>query len=252
MKHPTWKFLTGALTTLGLFVALPVHAASLNLTQTEPDVFTDTTVVYTYNAICENDNGATGTCGDVASGGGSPTSREYDVARADLSSGSLSIDDLNGILFYDDGASQTGFGGDFTITALFDGFGTFLSGSLSISQISGPTLTGLSAAPTTIALGDIFNFGFSGTGSGGFLDFESTLTGGEWDALSVTGTTGTIAGTTISSGIPAGAWTTSLFTSSWSGSSTPDTFTVVPVPAAVWLFGSGLLALAGVSGRRRK
>lgn len=30
------------------------------------------------------------------------------------------------------------------------------------------------------------------------------------------------------------------------------TMTVVPIPAAVWLFGSGLLGLLGMAGRKKK
>lgn len=244
MKKIAWRVLLG----LATLVSASAQATALNLVPSVPDVFTDTTVVYSY-AICENNNGATGDCGQSASTGGSPAARLYDAPRLDLSY-RLSITDLNNALFYIDGISpQTGFLGDMTLSAQFDANGAFLSGTLSISRSSGAQLPGLPANTTSIMTGTIFNFGFAGTGSGGILEFETNVTGGAW--LALTSKTGTIAGTTISSGIPTGAWTdSSLFQHSWSGSSTPNTF--VPVPAAAWLLGSGLIALVGVSRRHRK
>jgi hypothetical protein len=234
MKKIAWRVLLG----LATLVSASAQATALNLVQQVPDVFTDTTVVYTYTAICQKSNGATGPCAG-----------QFNQPRPDLSSGVLSINDLNGTLFYDNGTSQTGFFGDMTLSATFTGYGIFSSGSLSISQTNATTLPGLPTGPITIMSGSIFNFGFAGTGSGGILEFETNVTGGAW--LALTSKTGTIAGTTISSGIPTGAWTdSSLFQHSWSGSSTPDTF--VPVPAAAWLLGSGLIALVGVSRRHRK
>ena len=38
---------------------------------------------------------------------------------------------------------------------------------------------------------------------------------------------------------------------SWYGSWVSDSYTVVPIPAAVWLFGSGLIGLAGMARRKK-
>ena len=70
------------------------------------------------------------------------------------------------------------------------------------------------------------------------VHFDTTTTPLVWD--------GTLDGD--ADGIPGTAMTAGPF----AGFSPTFTLTAVPIPAAVWLFGSGLLGLVGVARRRRK
>ena len=250
MNNPFWKVAQAAVAALALLTALPAQAAPLSLVSTEPDIGGQISFGYVYTDAltgqCSSNNGSTGPCG-----GGFKT-----PIPDTPGSGQLTIDDLSNILFYTDaaiGADNDPFGGDLQIISNFDEFGAFLDGTLSIT-ITGGAIPGITGP--TIVSGDIFNFGFSGTGNGGNLEFETTITGGDWLGTSITGVAGTIAGITISGGtIPIGTWDSSMFTSSFSGTnSSQDTFTTaaVPLPAAVWLFGSGLFGLVAVARRKNR
>lgn len=90
--------------------------------------------------------------------------------------------------------------------------------------------------------GDLTQFGWSG--SAGILEFEIGNLGGWANDLW---------GTSVLEHIylDVGAFTLNDVSSVKSFTATADGFAVVPVPAAVWLFGSGLLGLAGMARRKR-
>ncbi len=205
-------------------LTLPLQAAPLNLNPSEPDVFADFVVDYTYT------------------GGGS--------------GGVLSIDHVDiggfGILFYTDsslGLSNSGFFGTYDLNALFDDAGNFVSGDLTVT--TNDAIAGVTAGADTILTGTLTNFGFSGIDDAGVLEFEFTPTGGVWGTYDWGGV---IAGVTIDGGTaPTGDWDLDpdTFTQSWSSTNANgDTF--VPIPGAVWLFASGFMALAGLSRRHRE
>jgi len=126
--------------------------------------------------------------------------------------------------------------GGFTLSAEIDELGVLSSGTLAITG----TVVEHGFTSGTLLVGTLTDFGFD---SNGTLDFLFTATGG--DALSLYGGKGGIIIT--SSGFNG-------FTSNWnSGILGSNAYTViVPVPAAVWLFGSGLIGLVGVARRSSK
>ena len=91
--------------------------------------------------------------------------------------------------------------------------------------------------------GDLTAFGWSG--GQGLLEFEiSNLAGWAHDQWGTTGATEHIM-------LDVGGFTLNDVSSVKSFTATADGFAVVPVPAAAWLFGSGLLGLAGIARRKR-
>jgi hypothetical protein len=271
---------------LALLGGSAADAALLGITTTQPDVGFSSAV--DYNApICQksaggNGSAATDICGTVINLPGNNNDGTYNGAL--VTAGTLTITDLNTIMSYSDDAvggtnSLADFNGDFTLTAYFDASGVFgqtiddaaavlKTSNLSLTYLNldaggpNPAVTGLPGTSGTLIAANLGAFGFNGTGNGGAFDFGVSgiygglVTGGFWAGLS--SYSGTTAGVTIGTGIPAGAWTTSnLFLHDWNSSTTGNTvdtmsqFTVVPVPAAVWLFGTGLAALAGFARRRR-
>ena len=91
--------------------------------------------------------------------------------------------------------------------------------------------------------GDLTQFGWSG--SAGILEFEiGNLDGWALDNWAPYATREHIY-------LDVGAFTLNDVSSVKSFTATADGFAVVPVPAAIWLFGSGLLGLAGMARRKR-
>jgi hypothetical protein len=173
----------------------------------------------------------------------------------------------------------------YNLTAYFNANGFFTGGTLSILGYLSPT--GLANAPVgwansgTVLSGNLVNFGFSGT-PGTPNDtlraqFVFNLTGGDLYTIgarlgSLNYLSGVATGLTGTGTSPLAAANTAYGTSAldWDGlttgtqqrafmqdfsyctgcSATLDT--MVPVPGAVWLFGSGLIALIGIARRRIK
>lgn len=149
----------------------------------------------------------------------------------------LSVDD-DGV-----GAAEDILGGTFNLDAAIDVGGNLSGGSLSI----GGTVASIGANSGTLLTGTLTDIGFVDTiGGGDPLEFLFSVTGG--DLAGLYGGTGGI----ILTGTGFTSWVTSFQNAPFAGMS--DTFAVspVPVPAAVWLFGSALLGLAGFGRHSRR
>jgi hypothetical protein len=155
----------------------------------------------------------------------------------------------------------------YDLDAIFDSSGGFVSGTLGVQLIQGTVLGSLGSDPDILLTADLTEFGFAGEGASGFMDFNFTITGGIWGSEGY-GTSGGLI-LTLSSlspeildGFNPGVWTQAnlLDDGDWATSGSgnfSNNFTdnniaaPVPVPAAIWLFGSGLMGLLGISRRRK-
>jgi len=121
----------------------------------------------------------------------------------------------------------------FSLTATYDSSAgnrhTFINGSLSAGSYMSATFDSMT----------LFNLG---NGLGQILETQLTYTGG---SLVAGLTTGSIAGSI------AGSSSNDFSTDFTAGTVLAKAGPVVPVPAAVWLFGSGLLGLVGVARRKK-
>jgi hypothetical protein len=140
------------------------------------------------------------------------------------------------------GAPEGIVGGTFDLSAIIDDVGSLSGGSI----IIGGTVASIGANSGTLLTGTLTDIGFKDAGGGDPLEFLFSVTGG--DLAGLYGGTGGI----ILTGTGFTSWVTSFQNASSTGMS--DTFTVspVPVPAAVWLFGSALLGLAGFGRHSRR
>ena len=129
--------------------------------------------------------------------------------------------------------------GTFNLNATIDAAGSLSGGSLTIGGTV-PTL-GFNTEP--LLTGTLTEFGFPDAG-GDPLEFLFTVTGG--DAGDLYGGVGAVGGVIMSATGFGGS-----FDIDWSntGSGVADV-APVPLPAALWLFGAGLMGLVGVSRRR--
>lgn len=136
-----------------------------------------------------------------------------------------------------DGSSFTG-AGDWTysLTASLDGSGSLNTGSLLIQD----------GASSTQLSGDLTAFGYldDTVGNHDVFEFTFDVTGG-----ALAGDYGSLGGIIIvtNSSSFSGDFGTAFAATSQSA----DTFAAVPLPAAVWLFGSGLLGLVAAARKRR-
>ena len=174
-------------------------------------------------------------------------------------------------------------GGDFAMAGAGGTLNPAAFASMSVDGAtfdgSAPTATGSEAsyAPTSIVT---FAFGFFGPVAtytaasdgvnGGFTPVTGDLTGSDL-TLDLNSWTAYWNGTSFNqgaSGVTATVDATGNFTASWTAlvvggafngqigswtitGTTDAPTTVIPVPAAVWLFGSGLIGLAGVARRKK-
>lgn len=163
-------------------------------------------------------------------------------------------------------------GTPYTLTAYFDADGNFTTGSITIDgYIDGSTATGYQVDVAhglgntgSILDATLTEFGFSGTaGTTSYdqlqLDFRFTLdnTLSDFNQLFGAGFHGGVLWNgRVQTGQVNQVWTQADFAHAFSCSgitgcnATMDTF--VPLPAAVWLFGSGLLGLFGAGAYSRK
>ena len=133
-------------------------------------------------------------------------------------------------------------GGTFDLSATIDSSGLLSGGTFSI----GGTVASLGLNSNTLLTGNLIAFGFPDVG-GDPLEFLFDVTGGD--------AAGLYAGGAIPGGIILGAsGFTGSFTANFSSNiGVADVSLVpVPVPAAIWLFASGLLGLVGLGRRGRQ
>jgi len=240
---------------LGL-ISTAVRAAPLNLVKTFPDFTLAIDQVYDYTASTKTltISGTIGSYTEIASGGVLANS----AVR-------------NSVTALGDPADLPE---AFSLTATFNASGEVISGAF--------TLDGVVAEPVTTSIyngfldssghllsGDLSVSGFTGDGSGttngaifeflfdnadGFISkagnriedpFTGAYTGGGMILTLTNGVVLGAGGNAPNDFFDSTAWVAQ----DWSGTGFGDVF--VPVPAAVWLFGSGLLALLGFRGRRR-
>jgi len=132
-------------------------------------------------------------------------------------------------------------GGTFDLAASILGDGTLTGGSLAI----GGTVAALGFNSGTLLTGSLTDIGFNNAG-GDPLEFLFLVTGG--DAAGLYGSLGGIILTGAGFG---GSWATSFSSAPFASVSDVGTVGVVPVPAAIWLFGTALIGLVGLSKRRK-
>jgi hypothetical protein len=211
------------------------HAAPLNLTQTYPDFYV-TGLSYSYDSTTGNLAILGGVGSYSAAAAPSPqlqvTNHPTDATYLEL----------------------------FSLNAQLDGSGNVLSGSFRIdgfvrdSTFPNPACAsapycemydGSDNPAGGLLSGNLEEFGWSlNSGSNGVLEFTF---GGATGVIADLGYHGGGMILTVSSSTLTNFGTQAL-TTSWTGSGVGDVF--VPVPAAVWLFGSGILALLGLARRK--
>lgn len=227
-----------------------VHAVALTLGTGSPDLLAqDTSIQYDYTAMCQNKQGSVDLCG-----GGFSTP---DLAS---SGGVLTIDGTYFMVLQEDsaGAEIKASGVTFSLTANFDGSGLFDVAGSSFLMTGTSTLAGFNSG--TFVSADLFNFGFAGDGTTGGIQFEFNNIFGDFAAF------GDVGGmyinmTGLNPGF-SGTWdwddntTNQFFMTDFVATADVDAFmpqvAVVPVPAALWLFASGLLSVVGVARRRKR
>jgi hypothetical protein len=263
----------GVIAAVGLF-SNPSRAATIDLTPTFPDLtLFSGSLSYTYTAICQNSSGTSiGSCG---SGG-------RNTARWDLTYGLLTITG-NTLTLNPDGSGPIGVtdvngsAPNYSLTVIlgFGAGGTALSTILATDPCSGTCSdsgayssalaaygttanvnfqsgTIVTGTPTSAtAFGYAYPFGWGGQNRAGIFEFVFDNVGGDMGVVDDHG--GIIASTTnlthplLTTSPPVETWDSNgvnFWKNNFSATVTVDTF--VPVPAAVWLLGSGLLSLFGM------
>ena len=234
---------------IGLLAITPVTNAAVvvgDLTLDDfdtPDLTTfNADLVYDYTAMCfddgtkAGDGTQVGLCG-TDNGLNGPSKVTYGGTVDTASSfGVLTIDGTS--MAVDTGSGFEGVTGTFSLTANFTGDGLFDSTGSNVDVNGSST----SYAGPDFLTADLTDFGYQGdTGSLDLL-FALTFTSGDFTA------NGTLGGLHVSNASALGSWT-----ADWSASGVDvntAVLAVVPVPAAIWLFGSGILALVGFNRRR--
>lgn len=129
---------------------------------------------------------------------------------------------------------------------------TFSGGSGSFSAAGGMLTTGFSYTPISGALVDNGDGTYTGSYSFGFGPAPAVATTTTWDVTLVGSTVTLVTLDTEPNGINGTSFTNIFGTISpvMNGTAT-GSVSAVPIPAAAWLLGSGLLGLAGVARRRK-
>ena len=237
------------------------YAAPLSLIPGYPDVSGNINVGYTYWAADQCWNNAHTLSGTCTGTGGSY--KNLNGVRYNAG-GTLHFTSADGIMFMNDtGTGFEGFTGTYSVVAKFDVNGNFVSTGSSLTITNSSTINTVhyagSSSTTSIAPGtllssiSLFGFNFAGTGAAGGFEFQANYLSGALASLGYT-----LAGAkenpiTISSGAVGSTtdWTTAnMMKHNFSGYGSTNTW--VPIPAAVWLFGSGVLGLAAFVRRRNK
>ena len=205
----------------GLLLGSAAQAAPLNLTQVFPD-FTVNELSFSYDGV------------DTLTISGTPASFTQ-VAGGDQHP-----------------VTDTPTTALFSLAAVLDASGNVTSGSFDLTGTVrdvnnlGTILFDGVTDPGGLLGGDLVAFGFSSTSaSTGILEFTFNNADGLIADLGPYSGGGMILNLTSSD---MSNFDTDLLTSAWTGIGTGDVF--VPVPAAMWLFGSGLLGLAGIARKK--
>ncbi len=256
--------LTGALFSL----SLTSQAASLGLTPSYPDFGLTSDQIFTYDANCDGD--FTGLC---SSGQGMLTVNGTVASYTESGPGGV-IE--NATVRGESPFLGEGSGVDaFSLTAVIDIVtGSVVSGSFTLDGIvvdpasfpnallngDGQAYSSFEHASGNLYSGDLALFGFSGNSApstGGIIEFTFDNAGGlladpnfnliELGAFASQrgGMILTVNTTTLGEG----NFGSNLLTNDWTGTGLGDVF--VPVPAAIWLFGSGLVTLFGFARARQ-
>lgn len=244
IKSLSTRLLLVAIASLGYQAA---GAATLGVQVYDPDLSSPgATINYDFTALCTSSNGGVGTaaCGTRDKG------KDYDVLSEADSFGLLTISmSGNQVLTNIDGDFEGIAGGSYSLTANFDGAGSFVDGTVVATGTS--IVAGSDFTSGTIVTGDLTDFGYGGSGAAGTFDFFFDNVGGDMAAFYTTYAGIVINTSTLSSA--SGNWDTGGldFQANFSATSA-NVNTTVPIPAAIWLFGSGLLGLFGSARARRK
>lgn len=142
--------------------------------------------------------------------------------------------------------TPTGSGEAFSINATIDDTGALVGGvpGDDLLVVGDVNLGGLGSFSGVLLTGEITGFGFQDSGgTTDFYDFTFTLTGGQLASLysptlgvSLTSEQSNFVGD---------------FTANFGGEAKGTLGAVIPVPAAVWLFSSGMLGLIGIARRKK-
>lgn len=240
------------------------QAAPLNLTKSYPDFYV-TGISYSYDAITgiltvgqvENNAAVGGNndwmCdplgGETCTGTG--TVGSYSAAAAPSPQLQVSNHPLTSSTYKE----------LFSLYVDLDGSGNVQSGSFRVDGVVRTNGFPAGCTPNTytcvqydgstvsggLLSGNLIDFGWSlNTGSNGIIEFEfnnaSGLIGSQGLGFTGGGMILTVSSSTLSN------FGAQALTTSWTGTGFGDVF--VPIPAAAWLFGSGLLALLGVARRK--
>lgn len=251
MKQSHYRILFGL---LWFTLMQPLQAANLGLTPTFPD-FTVGSNSYVYDYQCI---GCTTSQGKLTIDG---TVNSY---TEDPTGGIINASVRDEVAAFGEGTGLKAF----SLTAILNTDGTVASGSFFIDGVVIDPLdfpqalyNGFTHPSGNLLNGDLALFGFSGDAgpsTGGILEFTFGNAGGYIaDPLfplselgGITFNSGGMILTVTSTDLAPGTFATNVLTSDWAGSGFGDVF--VPLPAAVWLFGSGLVTLLGLSRGRKK
>jgi len=132
-------------------------------------------------------------------------------------------------------------GGTFDLAASVLDDGTLAGGSLAI----GGTVAGLGFNSGTLLTGSLTDIGFNIAG-GDPLEFLFDVTGGD-----AAGLYGSLGGIILNSAGFGGSWAISFSSGPFQAIADVGTVGAVPIPAAVWLFGTALVGFIGMSRRRK-
>lgn len=215
----------------GLLASGIASAAPLNLVKSYPDFFLASDQAYAYNATTDTLT-INGTIASYTEG---------------LSSTHVNEQVTNNGAYLE----------KFSLTAVIDSSGQLQSGSFYIDGVVRdpfPTIlyNGQTHSSTHLLSGTLTDFGWAGTSgtSGGIIEFRFDNADGVIADLGGGYHSGGMILTVTSSSLGLNNFNANLLSTDWTGSGYGDVF--VPVPAAAWLFGSGLAALGGMRRRRRQ
>jgi hypothetical protein len=225
------------------FGGLPSNAASQGMTNNSTLV----TVTNDFSALYGAD-GVPGIYGTSTAADGVAGRIVFDVVNGNIGNATaFSVDNVAGTA--GGNFSQYIAGGDLS------GFGGSIDNN-GVMNFSMPGRFGAIDGPTGGVVGP-WNFDSNTTLLNGFTTGSVTGTPGTINGVACTGSAGSYSCTLVSGGAVGPAWGTfngNPYYEVWKINLTRlgDATTVIPIPAAVWLFGSGLLGLVGVARRKKQ